>query len=373
MAGPGRTAADDLTAPDALSPDLAPATADGPDAAAPAAVDPALLLQLQDKPWTFDFFQAVRRLEAQSPEKPRVGRAMRPADDAVVLGQLPSLAFAPSTIAACRPGRAGPPRLYVNFLGMLGPNGPLPLHLTEYARDRARHHHDPTFARFLDVFNHRMLSLFYRAWASTRQSVSFDRAGENLSEADRFGLYISSLVGLGAPSLRGRDSIRDVSKLHYSGRFICQTRHPEGLAAIIADYFQAPATIEEFAGRWMRLPDDCTLRLGESRATGALGSTAIVGERIWECQGKFRLRVGPMSLGGYEQLLPGSPGLKRLVDWVRLYAGDALEWDLRLVLRKNEAPRAQLGGGQRLGWTTWMRSGDETHDRDELVLRPQVA
>ena len=125
-----------------------------------------LFRSLANEPYRFDFFQALRRLECLSTQSPRLGESASPQEDPIRLGQEPSLAFAPSTLSALQSGKDGrPPRLLVHFMGLLGPNGPLPLHLTEFARDRLRNSDDPTFARFLDVFHHRMLSLFYRAWA----------------------------------------------------------------------------------------------------------------------------------------------------------------------------------------------------------------
>ena len=152
--------------------------------------------------------------------------ASRPAQDAVRLAQEPSVEFAPATLAGWEPAsRTAPPaRLLVHFFGLFGPDGALPLHLTEYARDRRRNHRDPTFQRFADIFHHRALSLFYRAWANSRPTVSFDRP-----EEDRFALYVGALIGLGMDSLRDRDAMPDLTKLHFAGHLACQTRHAEGL------------------------------------------------------------------------------------------------------------------------------------------------
>src|SRR5262249_37677170 len=152
------------------------------------------------------------------------------------------------------------PRLFVSFLGLLGPNGPMPLHLSEFARDRERNHADPTMARFLDVFNHRVISLFYRAWACNQKTVSLDRGRD-----DRFASFIASLFGMGMDTMLGRDRVEDHAKRFYSGRLVSQTRNAEGLQAIIGDYFGVPTQLIEFCGQWMPLPEDCRCRLGSSR------------------------------------------------------------------------------------------------------------
>ncbi len=333
-----------------------------PDRTTADAVD--LLEALRQKPYAFHFFQALRRLECRYRDQPRLGKATRLADDPVRLAQEPSMAFAPATLSAFDPGDGSrPPRLSEYFLGLFGPHGPLPVHLTEYARDRSRQHGDRTFARFADLFHHRILSLFYRAWADTQPTVSFDRP-----ETDRFNVYVGAQFGLGMPSLWNRDAAPDLAKFHYAGRFVCQTRNPEGLEAILADFFKLPVRVDTFVGHWLPLDQASRCRLGETPATGLLGMTAVIGERVWDCQHRFRIVMGPMKLEEFQRFLPGSDSLRRLVAWVRNYVGDELLWDVNLILQKEEVPPLQLGEGTRLGWTTWLSSQPLARDADDLKL-----
>ena len=321
---------------------------------------------LQREPYNFDFYQALRRLECVYREKPRLGESARAAEDPVRLGQRPDLAFAPSSLASFEAGGDGRlPRLSVLFFGLFGPNGPLPLHLTEYARDRMRNAEDPTFARFADLFHHRMLSLFYRAWANAQPTVNFDRP-----DSDRFAVYVGSLFGMAMPSLRGRDAVSDLTKLHYAGPLACQARHAAGLQGVLADFFKIPVEIEEFVGQWVDLPEDGRWRLAESPETGTLGRSATVGARIWECQQKFRIAFGPIGLADYLRLLPGSDSLKRLVALVGNYIGHELTWDVNLILRKQEVPPLVLGGTAQLGWTTWLANRPFERHVDDLLLDP---
>jgi len=329
----------------------------------------ALSRALQDEPYRFDFFQAVRRLEAVYRDSPRVGLSRRPGDDPFRFGQEPTLAFAPSTLAAFRPGKEGrPSKLAVYFFGLFGPNGPLPLHLTEHARDRRRNHKDTTFEAFADLFHHRMLSLFYRGWSSAQPAVSFDRP-----EEDRFALFVGALFGLALPSQRNRDALPDRAKLHHAGRLSCRTAHAEGLRAMLADYFCVSVEISQFVGEWLEIPEAARWRLGESAATGGLGTTATVGARVWSCQHKFRLRLGPLTYADYHRLLPGSPSLERLAALVQNYTGAELAWDAQLILAEDEVPRLQLGGGERLGLTTWLIGDRARRDADDLILNPLAA
>lgn len=367
-------ASDDRTPPGPVAAIPAPpaaASADRPvqtETAGPGRERAAFLAELSREPWRFGFYYALRRLDSMQPERPRIGATARPADDPIRLGQQPSLRFAPTELAAMEwPSAGQSPRLLVYFLGLLGPNGPLPLHLTEYARERKRNAGDPTLARFLDTFHHRMLSLFYRAWAQAQPAVSFDRPDQ-----DRFGSYLASLGGTGMPAFQGRDAMPDLAKRHFAGHLSCQTRHPEGLASIVGGLLGLPTRIQEFVGCWLTLPPDCRIRLGETPRTGALGQTVTLGSRVWDLQSKFRVRIGPLCLRDYASLLPGGTALPKVTSAVRNYAGDAIDWELSPVLAQSEIPPLRLGAGNRLGWTSWLASGPLGRDGDDLKLDPNL-
>jgi type VI secretion system protein ImpH len=321
---------------------------------------------LQQRPFDFDFFQAVRRLESLRPQSPRVGSAGRPADDVLRFEQHVSLGFAPSTVHAYVPGDGETAdRLAVNFFGLLGPNGPLPLSFTEYVYERLHNRGDTTLARFIDLFNHRMLSLFYRAWASAQQTVSHDRP-----EDDWFARYISSLVGQGEASFQDRDEVSDEMKRYYAGHLACPTRHAEGLEQLLEDYLGNPITIHEFVGQWIDLDMTDRCQLGaRMRPPAALGIHTVLGTRIWECQQRFRIRIGPMAFPDYEGLLPGGRRLQKVVAWVQRYIGCELSWELQLVLKAESIPTTCLGRFGSLGWSTWVCSHTPAQDADEFILR----
>ena len=323
--------------------------------------------KLEAEPWRFDLYQALRWLECAHPDQPRWAESRHVADDALRLGQEPTLAFAPATLASFRPGtEQRPARLRVFHPGLFGANGPLPFHLTEYARERQANQGDPTFARFADVFHHRMIALFYRAWSSAQPAVQYDRP-----ETDRIALLLGALIGMGSPSLRRRGAWVDRILLHHAGGFAIPTRHAEGLAGLLADFFRSEVRVEGFVGHWIDLPPGETCRLGD-RHNATLGRTATVGDRVWDCQHKFRVVLGPLGFEDYCRLLPGRESFGRLRALVRGYAGDDLFWDANVVLRKEEIPPLVLGGPGQLGWTTWLHSRPATRDSDELMLDPEV-
>jgi type VI secretion system protein ImpH len=341
-----------------------------------------------------DFFQLMRRLQAHWRDWPRHGTSSTPDRDPIRLAQRPSLAFAPSSMEALEEGDI--PRLYVNFFGLFGPNGPLPFHLTEFARLRAMGRTDPTadevsrmsgrpaagagsrlpsgrrdttLCDFLDLFHHRLISLFFRAWACHQQTVDFDRA-----EDQRFPFYVGSFFGLanesdsdGIFSSFPDDLPRD-ARLYHGGRLACPTRNREGLEAILQDYFQLPTEVHPFLGRWFDLPATSRCQLGCSPETGVLGQTAIIGTRTWQRQLTFRIRFGPMKRSDLRRMLPGGDSYRRLSRWVLHYIGCQYHVQVQLVVQADEVPDIRLGQQGRLSRDAWLRSQRLGRDAEDALF-----
>jgi type VI secretion system protein ImpH len=319
-------------------------------------------------PYEFDFFQAVRWLENCHKHLPRMGWARRPQEDLVRFHQYVTLAFPPSALHSCQESTDAPKPLlnmWVSFFGLLGPGGPMPLAITEYVYNRLHAHGDGTLAAFLDIFNHRMTALFYRAWACCQQMVSHDRP-----EDDWFLDYLGSLLGIGTQSLRGRDALPDEAKLYYAGHLSCHTRHAEGLEAILQHQLGLPVVLVEFIGQWVSLSRDDRSRLGGAATDACLGITSMLGSRSWEPQQKFRIRIGPMKFREYRALLPGSDGFRCVASWVWLYVGDELEWEVQLILDRQEVPPLCLARQGYLGWSCWLCTRRPQEDPEDLVLTP---
>ena len=320
-----------------------------------------------------DFFQVLRLIETAHPERPRIGTSLRPRDDAVRFGQDPSLTFNPTALGQfMRASGDAKARLAVNFFGLLGANGPLPTHLTEYTRDRLRNGGDGTLLAFLDVFHHRLLSLFYRARAQAEPAISFDRP-----DSDRYADFVGSMFGIGSPALRERDEVRDFAKLHFAGLLANNARPASGLVSILREYFKLPVHVEQFVGHWMRLPLEIQTRIGGQQDGNRLGISAVLGSKVWDSQNKFRIVIGPVGYSDYQRMLPGGDSMRRLLAWVRNYVGGALDWDVRLILKKEEVPPLRLGGGAgaggvRLGWSTWPMAAAPARNPDQLLINPSA-
>lgn len=320
------------------------------------------LARLTADPQHHHLYQALRIIEAAHTDAPRLGESRRPRQDAVRIEQEAELAFPPSTIQGFKTG--APARLTNRFFGLFGPHGPLPLHLTEHARDRLRNHRDPTFIAFANMLTHRMSSLLYRAWVSAQPAPSLDRPKDDTVERK-----VAAIAGYHGTHLRERDAFPDLGRRYFSAALAQGPKNAEGLTSILSAFFGASVTLQQFIGSWLELEPDDRWHLGNRTQ---LGHGTSIGGRVWSRSAKFRLRIGPLSLEDYKRILPGSPSLARFHAIVRSYVGDALDWDLNVVLRHDEVPQAVLGQTTQLGRTSWIGTRKSQMDADDLYLSAET-
>ena len=320
----------------------------------------ALERLLQEHPGRFDFFQAVRLLLRQAPGRRPVGHFINPGNEAVRFAVEPSIAFPPNNIDEIR-WENGTACLTVTFMGLTGPAGVLPRCYSAFLVARTRER-DRTLADFLDLFNHRLISLFYRAWEKYRFGVCYEREG-----SDRLSKYLACLIGLGTDGLASRLGIPDERLLYYSGLLSLGTRSAASLKQLLEDHFDVPVEIEQFVGVWRPLDtsDQCMLNGGESYSE-QLGVAAVTGDEVWDQQSRIRLKIGPLSEEQYLSFLPTGSAWEPLCELTRFFCGPGLEVEAQLILAQKEVPRCDLGdeghAGPRLGWFTWIRS-DARFDR----------
>ncbi|MFC4161735.1 type VI secretion system baseplate subunit TssG [Chitinimonas lacunae] len=327
----------------------------------------ALWQAVEEAPYRHQLFAVLRQIECLHPEMPRLGRASRPSAEPVRLGQMPALDFAPAELARLVWQDRTPPRLEVRSFGLFGPAGAMPIHLSEYAWDRLHNNRDETLARFADVFHHRMLLLFYRAWADAQPTVSHDRPDD-----DRFARFVGGLCGYGFKTLLGRDAVPDVTKLFHAGLLSRQVRNADGLRQLLFNYFRVPVSVEQFHFRWLTVPAEQRTSLGARNSAAQLGVGTLAGSRVPDRQSSFRIVLGPLDFHEYQRFLPGSPSVTQLRDWVRNYLGYEFTWDVQLILKKEAVPPCQLGGAQ-LGRTGWIGREPRQRDADDMVLEPETA
>lgn len=308
--------------------------------------EPSFSAQLQEEPWRFDFYAALRRIERSFPDRARIGDAAARREEYLALGEPAFMEFPASTIAEAGSDAQGRLRLLVKFLGLLGPQGALPLATTEESL-HWQLERDDAFPRFLDIFNHRFLQLFYRAWADSRPAAQHDRP-----DLDRFAAYIGSMIGLGSKPYQRRDAVPDPEKLAHAGLLGAQAKSASRLRSFLSGLFEAEVEVEQFVG--MRLvfdPADRT-RLGHGHCT--LGGDALVGASVYSVEDKFRVCIVARDMEQFRRFLPEGDLCEPLADAVFFYLGEQFEWDVELALPVGEVKPVTLGGFGNLGWTSWM-------------------
>lgn len=300
----------------------------------------------------FDFYQAVKLLELLHGAASSVGDGIRPDREAVRFQSTVEQAFTGTDIASVQPDVDGQTLMRVNFMGLAGALGPLPAPYTRMVLSRL-HDGDTVTRDFLDIFNHRLISLMYRVRKAHRVSFGGEAPG-----ADRFASYLYALLGLGTDGLRDRQAIPDVVLLHYAGLLAQQPRSAVGLQTLLADYFKVGVEVRQFRGHWVRLDEDQWTAIGESGRNQALGRGALLGQRIYDVQGSLEVQLGPLDLRDYLDFLPIGHGFRSLNALARFYLQETLDFDLRLTLKAVEIPRLRLGSaeGARLGWTTFLKT-----------------
>jgi type VI secretion system protein ImpH len=322
---------------------------------------------LDREPYLFEFFQAIRLMARMEPQRKVVGGFHNPAAEVVRFGANPDVSFPASAIQSLELREGKPSLMRVNFMGLQGPLGVLPRSYCELVNERIRAR-DTTLRDFFDLFNHRIISLFYQAWEKFHFQIPYERG-----ERDRFSHYVLALLGLDTPGLENRQDVADESLLFYGGLLSMHSRSATGLRQVLGDYFSVPVEIEQFVGAWNPVELESQCSLGENGGySEQLGLGAVVGNEIWDQQSRVRIQLGPLTLEQYVDFLPGHEGHRQLRSLTRFYTGGEYDVEVQLILRRQEVPACELkpqdGDGQQLGWTSWMKSAEFTHDAGETVL-----
>ena len=319
--------------------------------------------------YEFDFFQAVRLLTLLRGEKPPAAGV---APSVVRFRVHNSLSFPASAIAEMDRMEDGLPRMSVTFLGLTGPRGALPASYTELAINRECFG-DRSFADFLDVFNHRLIELFFEAWQKHHFVIGYEQARRRKdSEADEFTSYLFDLIGMGTGGLRGRMQVPDLGLLHYAGLAAQRPHSAEALRAFLHDYFGAPVSVKQFIGKWHELEPDELCCLGSGELNAQLGRGAIAGDAVWSRQAMVRIAFGPLTVDQFSSFLPDGETFAEALSLIRWFLGSTLEFEMQPTLRREEVPPCQLGdevSAARLGWSAWLRTEPFWSDAADAVFR----
>lgn len=325
--------------------------------------------ELLDEPYRFEFFQAVRLLEKIYPERKAVGREAKITPEIVRFRSRVSLNFPASEIHEFKESfdefsEEQRLEMFVNFMGVIGVSGVLPTHYTELVMDRVRYG-DTAMWSFLDMFTHRAVSLFFRAWEKYRFPVAYERG------KDDFTHYLFDFAGLGTKGLRGRMSLDDESLLPYSGLIAQKPHSASSLGQILSDYFGVKSKIVQFFGQWLDLEEESVSNLGARNSL--LGTNVIIGTRVWEQQSKFRIILGALTFNEFQSFLPNGTAHKPMKSIVNFMVGLEFDFDVQLILQAKQVPSTILTTRAKrrpmLGWTSFLKTKPFTQDDEQVILQ----
>lgn len=376
---------------------VAPPPADRPPAPDAAALANAptvaaaewddLIASLFDEPHRFDFFQAVRLLERDGcglPDPVGIGEDGPPSREPVRFAAMPTMQFPPGMIIdllrqADYDDGPESAEMKVALFGLLGPLGALPRHYTEQAADRAKGLKDETLPRFLDLVQHRLSSLMYRASVRSRVGLSAERAAVLASRSrrappSRVVEALLAVVGVAIDGPVGRASkgsrIPEQALLYYAGRLHQENASAEAVRAVLSDHFGLPVRVSQWQGRWIRLPAASRTEM-TPRGNCALGVSTVAGTRVWDQTSLYRLRIGPLDRVQFDSFLPGRSRMAELGEWINRLVGPDLDVEVQLVLKAEHVPRSRFGPSEpiELGRASWTKSTPFEQDAEDVVIR----
>jgi type VI secretion system protein ImpH len=324
---------------------------------------------LDEEPFRVHFFQAVRMLQRMEHDLKPVGYFVMPQGETIRFSARTSLGFPPSELYDLQHMENGQVSMTVEFMGLCAAVSVMPAPYTEFLIERTRQK-DHAMEDFLNIFNHRMISFFYRGWEKYRFFIEYERTRD-----DRLSTRLLDLLGLGTKGLRNRGGVSDEAYLNYAGLLARHVRTAASLQQILEDYFDVDVHIQQFAGAWRKLSvENQTCFTGLGGASERLGVGTVAGDEVWDHHGRIRISLGPMRFENYLKFLPGQEAYRELVAWLKFYSNGSYETEVQLVLAREDAPACELGSGGKmrpqLGFVSWLKTkplGRDPADATYLV------
>lgn len=344
--------------------------------------------KLFTEPFRFTFFQATRLLQGlvrkwQKKGKPRaIGYDLTPKEESLRFSSLLSLQFASAEVAKIhkhkrivQTDKHDIVELQVSFLGLSGQSGVLPSYLTEMQLQRLREK-DTSYQDFLDIFNHRSVSLFYRAWEKYRLPFVYERAHlEQKKAADPITHAFESLLGMNDSTIQKQLPVNVEELIYYAGLFSTHRRSANALESSLAEYLDIPVTINQFKGEWMPLSEDDRFQLSLYPLNGknnCLGVDTVIGDEVYTMEGKFEIVLGPLKKSEFENMMPGSERMEALNRFTKMFAGETQHFDVKYQLEEDSVSEwildEELDGTRRLGWNTWLLPKNKADAQRELPV-----
>jgi len=330
--------------------------------------DPAVEDLLFQRPYEFDFFQAVRLIGLCHPNRLLLSGLGKSHAELVRFRTLLSMNFPPSSVHHIEDG--DPIEVTVAFMGLTGPQGVLPSHYTEFLIWRA-FERDKAAAAFLDLFNHRFIAFFYQAWAKHNLAAAYEREQNSTSPRRGISQYLFDLIGMGTKGLLNRLQVPDEALLLYAGLIAQRPHNASALRGMLEDYFQVHTEVKQLVGKWISLEQSDLSYLSPEGLNNKLGFGAIAGDQVWNQQAGFVVQLGPLTYRRFLDFLPGTAAFGKLVNLARYFVDQALDFEVQLILKANEVPFCEVSDNAdspRLGLSTWLRTDEFPHDARDTIL-----
>jgi len=246
--------------------------------------------------------------------------------------------------------------VWINYGGIDGTSGPLPVWLNELLSQEATDDHQP-LGDFINIFSHRLTLLLYKAWLKHKAFLVFHPEGKDI-----ISQTLLALIGQSDADIIGYSTQEKIRMLSYVSSLGHRPRSAASLLGMLRHYFRGiPIEIKSFMKRSIRVPEENQARIGKH-----LIANTILGQRMSEISGAFRIIVGPVSQNNYSLFLPKQPYYIEMVKLVNTFVSDLLEWDIELRLKAEEIPELKIGKKYfaKLGQNTWF---DTPHKQEGVV------
>ena len=324
------------------------------------------------------FFQAVRYLESFQKDRKPIADSDDPTRELLRFGVHNSFAFPCREVETIKAVRLSDgslfPFLLTNILGLTGPQATLPTVYTEaLLKSRklqaicTRSGERVAAEAVFDIFNHRILSLFYQAWKKHRVAISIedamtDRKCKGTDSLDLVSVFLRTLVGVQQPEFTHEKAVSDDMHLYCAGLFARTSRSAVVLEQTINNLFMVGVHVQQFCGDWCLPGCNPTRNVGQ-RQTG----TETLGYEAKVAASRVEIKIGPLTLESFVSFLPSGENYLRLKLLCRSFTMPGIAYDLKLVLLRKHVPKCRLDltdtSSVQLGLSTWLGNGNHSGDR----------
>ncbi|WP_368919071.1 type VI secretion system baseplate subunit TssG [Citrobacter sp. RHB21-C01] len=284
-----------------------------------------------------NFYRFCQLLEKSRPEVPALGTTLNPADDPARFRPHPGMGFPASELKSAQydgDNPEAPPVVRTTFMGLYGVDSPLPTAwLDDIVQQREGHEAQEAF---LDIFNHRILTQFYRIWRKYSYPATFEVGGRDSTSQSLLGL-----IGLGLPGTDGHIATPASRFLALLGIMRLPARTEEGVQALVR--LLAPRT-------WATVTPYCPNTVYLSHPLGFYGDEdfrlddyIVLGDETTEVSSKLLIALYTEDIAEAQGWLPERQIFEDFLALLRVYLGWRYKARIQLTIPTQLLPAPVLG------------------------------